>query len=156
MIYCNQRKFRQNYIMTSTVTYDGNLRTVGQHLRSGSTIETDAPVDNNGKGERFSPSDLVATALGSCMLTIMGMRAVEMNVDLKGTSIEVEKIMKQDPRRIGGLNLTFHFADSLEVNERQQKILQKAAETCPVAYSINPDIELNVKFNWDKVKVAAE
>ena len=142
--------------MTSTVTYDGNLRTVGQHQKSGTTIETDAPVDNNGKGERFSPSDLVATALGSCMLTIMGMRAVEMKVDLKGTRIDVEKIMKQDPRRIGGLNLTFHFPDSLEINERQQKILQKAAETCPVAYSINPEIELNVNFNWDKVKVVVE
>jgi len=142
--------------MTSTVTYDGDLRTVGQHLRSGTSIQTDAPVDNNGKGERFSPSDLVATALGSCMLTIMGMRAVEMNVDLKGTSIEIEKIMKQDPRRIGGLNLTFHFPDSLELNERQQKILQKAAETCPVAYSINQDIQVNVNFNWDKVKVVAE
>jgi uncharacterized OsmC-like protein len=139
--------------MTSTVTYDGNLRTVARHLRSGTTIETDAPVDNNGKGERFSPSDLVATALGSCMLTIMGMRASEMNVDLKGTKIEVEKIMKQDPRRIGGLNLTFHFPQALELNERQQKIFQKAAETCPVAFSINADIELNVNFNWDKLKV---
>jgi uncharacterized OsmC-like protein len=139
--------------MTSTVTYDGNLRTVARHLRSGTTIETDAPVDNNGKGDRFSPSDLVATALGSCMLTIMGMRASEMNVDLKGTNIEVEKIMKQDPRRIGGLNLTFHFPQALELNERQQKILQKAAETCPVAFSINADIELNVNFNWDKLKV---
>lgn len=156
MIYCNQRKFRQNYTMTSTVTYDGDLRTVAQHLRSGTTIETDAPVDNNGKGDRFSPSDLVATALGSCMLTIMGMRAVEMNVDLKGTKIEVEKIMKTDPRRIGGLNLTFHFPGSLELNERQQKILQKAAETCPVAFSINPEIELNVNFNWEKVNVALE
>ena len=142
--------------MTSTVTYDGNLRTVCQHLRSGSTVETDAPVDNNGKGERFSPSDLVATALGSCMLTIMGMRAAEMNIELKGTRIEVEKIMKQEPRRIGGLNLTFHFPESLELNERQQNILQKAAETCPVAYSINPDIELNVNFNWDKVNIAIE
>ena len=142
--------------MTSTVEYKGDLRTVCTHLRSSNNFETDAPVDNNGKGERFSPSDLVATALGSCMLTIMGMRAVEMKVDLKGTRIDVEKIMKQDPRRIGGLNLTFHFPDSLEINERQQKILQKAAETCPVAYSINPEIELNVNFNWDKVKVVVE
>ena len=153
MIYCNQRKFRQNYIMTSTVIYDGALRTVCQHIRSGTTIETDAPVDNNGKGERFSPSDLVATALGTCMLTIMGMRAEEMKVDLKGTKIEIEKIMKQDPRRIGGLNLTFHFPESLELNGRQQKILQKAAETCPVAYSINPEIALQVNFNWEKVRV---
>lgn len=136
--------------MTSTVTYAGNLRTVCKHQRSGSTIETDAPVDNKGKGERFSPSDLVATALGSCMLTIMGMRAVEMDVDLAGTTIDVEKIMKQDPRRIGGLNLTFHFPESLELSARQQTILQKAAESCPVAYSINPEIEVNVNFNWKK------
>ena len=139
--------------MTSTVTYVSNLRTECKHLRSGTTIETDAPVDNNGKGERFSPSDIVATALGTCMLTIMGMRANEMNVALDGTQIDVEKIMKQDPRRIGGINLTFHFPESLELNERQRTILQKAAETCPVAYSIHPDIEVNVNFNWDKVKI---
>jgi putative redox protein len=138
--------------MTSTVVYEGNLRTVCTHLRSGTIVETDAPVDNNGRGERFSPSDLVATALGTCMLTIMGMRADEMKVDLKGTKIEVEKIMKQDPRRIGGINLTFHFPDYLELTERQKTILQKAAETCPVAYSINPEIELNVNFNWEKTK----
>jgi putative redox protein len=142
--------------MTSTVTYVGNLRTVCQHLRSGTTIETDAPVDNKGKGERFSPSDLVATALGTCMLTIMGMRADEMDVDLTGTKIEVEKIMKQDPRRIGGINLTFHFPKSLDVNDRQRTILQRAAETCPVAYSIHPDIALNVNFNWQNVKATAE
>jgi putative redox protein len=155
MIYSNQRKFRQKYIMTSTVTYEGNLRTVCVHLRSGSAIETDAPVDNNGRGERFSPSDLVATALGTCMLTIMGMRAVEMDVDLKGTKIEVEKIMKSDPRRIGRINLTFHFPETLEISDRQQTILQRAAETCPVAYSINPEIELSVNFNWSKVKVTS-
>ena len=142
--------------MTSTVTYVGNLRTVCQHLRSGTSIETDAPVDNKGKGERFSPSDLVATAPGTCMLTIMGMRADEMDVDLTGTKIEVEKIMKQDPRRIGGINLTFHFPESLEVNDRQRTILQRAAETCPVAYSIHPDIALNVNFNWQNVKATAE
>jgi putative redox protein len=90
--------------MTSTVVYEGGLRTVCEHLRSGSAIETDAPVDNNGKGERFSPSDLVATALGSCMLTIMGMRAETMNVDIKGVKIEVEKFMKSEPRRISGIN----------------------------------------------------
>src|SRR5688572_10376429 len=104
-------------MMTSSVVYEGNLRTVCTHLRSGSIIETDAPVDNNGKGERFSPTDLVATALGTCMLTIMGMRAREMKVDLEGVRIEVEKIMKADPRRIGGINLTFNFPDSLIVNK---------------------------------------
>ncbi len=134
--------------MTSTVIYDEKLRTVCTHLRSATSIETDAPVDNNGKGERFSPTDLVATALGSCMLTIMGMRAEEMKVELKGTEIQVEKIMKAEPRRISGINLTFHFPESLQLTERQQVILQKAAETCPVKYSIHPDIELNINFNW--------
>jgi uncharacterized OsmC-like protein len=142
--------------MTSTVTYEGDLRTVCLHLRSGSTVETDAPVDNKGKGERFSPSDLVATALGTCMLTIMGMRAVEMNVDLSETKIEVEKLMKSDPRRIGGINLTFHFPGSLEIDDVQRKILQRAAETCPVAYSIHPDIAVNINFNWEKVRIKAE
>lgn len=137
--------------MTSTVIYDQNFRTVCEHIRSGSTIETDAPVDNNGKGERFSPSDLVATALGSCMLTIMGMRAAAMNVDLKEVKIDVEKIMKCDPRRIGGLNLTFHFPDSVVLSERQQTVLQKAADTCPVRYSIHPDIEINIHYNWRTV-----
>ena len=134
--------------MTSTVVYEGNLRTVCTPLKSGKTIETDAPVDNNGKGERFSPTDLVATARGTCMLTMMGMRAEEMEVDLKGVKIEVEKIMKTDPRRIGGINLTFHFPESLVLTTRQQNILQKAADTCPVKYSIHPDITLNVNYNW--------
>lgn len=134
--------------MTSTVLYEGDQRTICTHLRSGSAIETDAPVDNNGRGERFSPSDLVATALGACMLTIMGMRASEMEVDLKGVKIEVEKIMKQDPRRIGGINLTFHFPASLSLTERQKQILEKAAHTCPVIYSIHPDIAVGVTFNW--------
>ena len=139
--------------MTSSIIYEGNLRTVCKHLRSGSTIETDAPVDNNGQGERFSPSDLVATALGSCMMTIMGMRARELNVDLEGTRIDIEKIMKTDPRRIGGVNLTFHFPDSLQVDEDQRAILEHAAHTCPVIYSIHPDIEVNVKFHWNRVAV---
>ena len=109
--------------MTSTVIYDGDLRTVATHLQSGTAIQTDAPVDNQGKGGSFSPSDLVATALGSCMLTIMGMKARDMDVDLRGTKIEILKIMKQDPRRIGGINLTFHFPTGFRANEKQQTIL---------------------------------
>src|SRR5215211_5230820 len=119
------RKFRQNYTMTSSIVYDGDLRTVATHLRSGSQIETDAPVDNQGKGERFSPSDLVATALGSCMMTIMGMRAREMQLDLTNVKIEVEKIMTADPRRIGGVNLTFHFPDGFTADDRQRTILER-------------------------------
>lgn len=136
--------------MTSTVLYEGNLRTVCTHEKSGSTIETDAPTDNKGKGERFSPTDLVATALGSCMLTIMGQRAQDLEVDLAGTKIEIEKIMKTDPRRIGGINLTFSFPETLLVGEKEITILEKAAHTCPVIYSINPEIEVNVLFNWNR------
>jgi uncharacterized OsmC-like protein len=138
--------------MTSTVVYDGNLRTVCTHLQSGTVIETDAPVDNQGNGERFSPTDIVSTALGSCMLTIMGIKARDHNVNLIGVKIEILKIMKSDPRRIGGINLTFHFPESLVLSEKEQTILERAAHTCPVMYSLNPEIEINTVFNWNKVE----
>lgn len=134
--------------MTSYVTYEGNLRTVATHINSRNSIETDAPLDNNGKGERFSPTDLVATALASCMLTIMGMKAPALQVDLTGVKVEVEKIMAPDPRRISGLNLTFHFPEGLKTDEKQRVILERAAHTCPVFYSIHPDIKVNVVFNY--------
>jgi putative redox protein len=134
--------------MTSSVVYDGNLRTVAIHLQSGFEIQTDAPIDNQGSGERFSPSDLVATALGSCMLTIMGIKARDMQMDLRGTQIDIQKIMKADPRRIGGINLSFSFPDGLNLDEKSRTILERAAHTCPVRYSIHPDIEVNVVFNW--------
>jgi len=137
--------------MISTVIYEGDLRTVATHLQSGSVIETDAPLDNQGKGQRFSPSDLVATALGSCMMTIMGIKARDMNVDLRGTKIEIEKIMKADPRRIGGINLAFHFPEILQVNEKERLIFERAAYTCPVIYSINAEIKVHVVFNWTMV-----
>ena len=137
--------------MTSSIVYEGGLRTVATHLRSGTQIETDAPVDNQGKGERFSPSDLVATALGSCMMTIMGIKARDLQLDLTNVKIEVEKIMKADPRRIGGVNLTFHFPDGFTADEKQRTLLERAAHTCPVIYSIHPDIEVKVDFKWPVV-----
>jgi uncharacterized OsmC-like protein len=144
-----QRKFKVKiYIMTSTVVYEGNLRTVCTHLKSSSAIETDAPTDNQGKGERFSPTDLLATSLGACMLTTMGIKARDMQVDLKGTEIEVEKIMKADPRRVGGINLTFHFPDTFRCDEKQRIILERSANTCPVMVSLNPEIEVKVEYNW--------
>jgi putative redox protein len=139
-------------MMTSTVVYDGNLRTVCTHERSGTSIETDAPTDNQGKGERFSPSDLVATALGSCMLTIMGIKARDMQIDISGIKIDIEKIMKSDPRRIGGINLTFRIPEGLQLNQKQQTILENAAHTCPVFYSLHPDIEVNTSFHWNTVE----
>ncbi len=133
--------------MTSTVVYNGELRTTCTHLRSGNHFETDAPVDNNGKGERFSPTDLMATSLGTCMLTVMGIKARSMGFDLNGIEIEVEKIMKADPRRVGGINLFFHIPGNLkDVDEKNKTILKNTGETCPVMLSIHPDIE--VKIEW--------
>lgn len=133
--------------MTSTVEYEGGLRTVCTHLRSGNRFETDAPVDNNGKGERFSPTDLLATSLGTCMITVMGIKARAMGFDLNGVKIEVEKIMKPDPRRVGAINLFFHIPDHLkDVAEKTKQILKHTGNTCPVQHSIHPDIEVNV--NW--------
>jgi uncharacterized OsmC-like protein len=133
--------------MTSTVVYEGDLRTTCTHLRSNSSFETDAPVDNNGKGERFSPTDLMATSLATCMITVMGIKARTMGTDLNGVKLDVEKIMKAEPRRVGGINITFHFPDNLKnVDDKTKQILKHTGDTCPVIHSIHPDIELNI--NW--------
>jgi putative redox protein len=133
--------------MTSTVVYEGGLRTICTHLRSNNSFETDAPVDNHGKGERFSPTDLMATSLATCMITVMGIKARTMNFDLDGVKIEVLKIMKTDPRRVGGIDLTFHIPDSLKtIDEKTKTILKHTGDTCPVMKSIHPDIE--VKIGW--------
>lgn len=133
--------------MTSTVVYDGELRTTCTHLKSGSSFETDAPVDNHGKGERFSPTDLMATSLATCMITVMGIKAKTMRFDLNGVKIEVEKIMRSDPRRVGGINLFFQIPDSLkDVDEKTKNILKNTGNTCPVMLSIHPDIE--VRIDW--------
>lgn len=134
--------------MTSSILYKGELRTEATHLQSNTTIETDAPLDNQGKAERFSPTDLVATALGSCMLTIMGIKARDMGIDLTNVKIDIQKHMKSDPRRISAVDVSFHFPANLQLDEKQQTILQNAALTCPVAKSLHPDIEQNVVFNW--------
>jgi len=134
--------------MTSQIIYKGALRTEATHLQSGTTIETDAPVDNQGKGERFSPTDLLATSLGNCMLTIMGIKARDMQVTLDGTKVDITKIMKAEPRRVGGIKVDFHFPKGLRLDDKQKEILQRAALTCPVAKSIHPDIEQEVGFNW--------
>ncbi len=135
--------------MTSSVIYEGDLRTTCTHLQSSSPIETDAPTDNNGKGERFSPTDLLATSLATCMITVMGIKARNMNIDLKGMRADVEKIMKADPRRVGGINLTFHIPDALQgLSEKEVAILKNVALTCPVQNSIHPDIKVNIEWNW--------
>ncbi len=133
--------------MTSTVVYNGDLRTTLTHLKSGDHFETDAPTDNNGKGERFSPTDLMATSLATCMVTVMGIKARTMGFDLNDIKVEVLKIMKADPRRVGGIELTFHIPDTLKnLDEKTKEIMKNTGETCPVAKSIHPDIE--VKVDW--------
>ena len=136
--------------MTSTVIYNGELRTTCTHLRSSSFFETDAPIDNNGKGERFSPTDLMATSLATCMITVMGIKARTMGFDLDGVKVEVEKIMKAEPRRIGGINLFFHLPQNLQnLNEKAKNILKHTGNTCPVQHSLNPDITVNVDWgDW--------
>jgi putative redox protein len=138
--------------MTSTVVYEGDLRTVCTHLRSGSAFETDAPVDNNGKGERFSPTDLMATSLGTCMITVMGIKARSMGFDLSGIRIEVEKLMKANPRRVGGINLFFHIPESLtRLKEKTIQVLKQTGITCPVQLSLHPDIEVNIDWGgWNR------
>jgi putative redox protein len=135
-------------MQTASIIYNGELRTTATHLRSGTVVETDAPVDNNGKGERFSPTDLVATALGSCMLSIMGIKARENNWPLEGTKVSVLKIMGTEPRRITGVTIVFDFPAGHNLGEKERTILERAAHTCPVAKSIHPDIVQDVTFNW--------
>lgn len=135
--------------MTSKIVYLGDLRTAATHIQSTTEIETDAPVDNQGKGERFSPTDLVATALGACMMTIMGIKARDKNIDLKGTTIDIVKIMGTEPRRIVEiqvkLQLPAHLAD---LSEKDKKILENAALACPVAKSLHPELLQTVHFYW--------
>lgn len=133
--------------MTSTVVYNGDLRTTLTHLQSGSHFETDAPTDNNGKGERFSPTDLMSTSLAACMLTVMGIKARSMGFDLNDIKVEVLKKMKPDPRRVSGIELTFHIPEALEnIDEKSKIILKHTGDTCPVMQSIHPDIEVSIDW----------
>ena len=130
------------------IEYEGDLRTRAKHLQSGNEILTDAPVDNHGKGEAFSPTDLTATALGSCILTIMGIAAENRGRNLKGTRIEVTKMMGQKPRRISEIQVEIFFKTNFSENER--KILKKAAYSCPVHKSLHHEMKKHIIFNYPK------
>lgn len=131
---------------TSKVTYVGDLRTSSIHVNSGSEIISDAPLDNNGKGEAFSPTDTVANALASCMFTVMGIKARDLDVDFSGSTAEVTKIMGTDPRRITEIHVTFSM--SIHPDDKTKTILERTAMTCPVFFSLHPDIKKEVVFNW--------
>ncbi|TAN18294.1 MAG: OsmC family peroxiredoxin [Chitinophagaceae bacterium] len=134
--------------MTSKIVYVGNLRTKDTHLKSGTVIETDAPVDNNGKGEKFSPTDLVANALGACMMTMMGIAARDKKLVLENTQISIEKIMAANPRRISEVKVIIDFPKDHPIGESDRAYLERIALNCPVAKSIHPDIKQSVIFNW--------
>jgi len=131
---------------TSKVTYLGDLRTSSEHLQSGSINISDAPIDNNGKGEAFSPTDTVANGLASCMFTVMGIKARDLGVDFSGSTAEVTKIMGTEPRRITEIHVTFTM--ELEADEKTKTILERTAMTCPVYYSLHPDIKKEIVFHW--------
>ncbi len=134
--------------MTTVKTrYIGNLRTENQHLQSGATIITDAPVDNRGKGEAFSPTDLVATALGNCIMTIMGITATDNNIDITGTELEITKIMTSNPRRIGEVIIKFSFPQK-GYSDNEKQLIESVAGTSPVPLSLHPDVKQTIIFNW--------
>jgi len=132
--------------MTSKVTYLGDLRTSSIHIQSGTEILSDAPVDNNGKGEVFSPTDAVANALATCMMTIMGIKARDLNIDFKGSTAAVTKIMNAEPRRIGTIEIIFEMEGVTE--QKDKTILERAAMTCPVFLSLNTEIKKDISFIW--------
>ena len=135
--------------MTSTIVYSGDLRTELTHLQSGTVIETDAPTDNHGKGERFSPTDLLATSYGACMITTMGIKTADMNLNFKGTKINITKIMSSDaPRRVTGIVCELIFTKDFIATDEQKEQLVRIARSCPVEKSLHPDIKLDVTFNW--------
>ena len=127
--------------------YLGDLRTEIIHLRSGSIITTDAPLDNKGKGENFSPTDMVASALGSCIFTIMGIAAREHSFSIHGSSCKITKIMTDNPRKIGEIKIEFDFKGK-DYTDKQKKILEYCVKTCPVALSLNESVFQNVKLNF--------
>jgi uncharacterized OsmC-like protein len=131
---------------TSTVNYQGDLRTTAIHLQSNSEIITDAPVDNHGKGQAFSPTDLVATALASCMLTVMAIKAESMQIELAGTSATVTKYMNAEPRRIGRIEVQVRLNQNYD--DKTKKILEKTALTCPVTQSLHPDLQQSIEFTY--------
>jgi uncharacterized OsmC-like protein len=132
---------------TVKTTYLGDLRTENIHLESGSKIITDAPVDNRGKGEAFSPTDLLATALGNCIMTIMGIKAMDNGIDITGTEIEITKLMANDPRRVAEVVMEFNFPKKGYTNE-EKHLIESVAGTSPVPLSVHTNVKQTIIFNW--------
>lgn len=131
---------------TIQTLYLGNLRTEITHVQSGNKLMTDAPTDNHGKGEYISPTDMVAAALGSCMFTLMGIAAQRLNIDLKGARVDIQKVMGTDPRRIVEIKLDFYLPG--DYSDKDKRILENAAATCPVGKSLHPDLKETVTYHY--------
>ncbi|MEM7161434.1 MAG: OsmC family protein [Bacteroidota bacterium] len=131
---------------TSSIKYLGNLRTQATHLRSGDEILTDAPIDNNGKGEAFSPTDLLATSLVSCMITVMGIAARKRNISFSNADCTMQKIMADNPRRVHTVQIEIIIRENWSLKEKE--ILEKIALNCPVAKSLSQEIKQEVKFTY--------
>jgi putative redox protein len=134
--------------MTASVVYNGHLRCTCTHLQSGTAIETDAPTDNRGKGERLSPTDTLCVSLATCVVTTMALKATDMGIELAGTEISVTKHMLSDPRRIGKIDVVLNFPAKLQAAEKDRIILERAGNNCPVAKSLHPDLEVNIEYKW--------
>lgn len=134
-------------MLTSTIVYEGNLRISAIHVRSQQQIITDAPVDNMGKGEAFSPTDLLATSLGTCMLTIMGIAAQTHHFNIDGTTAGITKIMASNPRRVGEIVVELTFPPN-QYSQKIKTILRNASRTCPVSQSLHPDLKQTVIFHF--------
>ena len=132
---------------TVKTTYLGGLRTRNIHLQSGAEIITDAPTDNRGKGEAFSPTDLLATSLGNCIMTIMGIKAIDNGIDLEGTELEITKIMAEGPRRVAEVVVEFYFPKK-NYTEEQKRLIESLAGVSPVPLSLHPDLKQTIRFNW--------
>jgi putative redox protein len=142
--------FKPNYFILMEklkVQYTKNLQTRLTHERSGSVIYTEAPVDNEGTGSNFSPTDMAASSLGACIFTIIGIAAKKHNFNIDGASVSITKIMTDNPRRIGELVLDFDFS-GLTLDEKAKKIIDYAIANCPVNQSLHPDIKRNVKIKY--------
>ena len=132
--------------MTATIIYTGNLRCTATHIQSGTVIDTDAPTDNRGKGERFSPTDLLCVSLATCIVTTIAMKATDMEINIDNTTFDVTKYMITDPRRIGKIAVTINFTAT--VDDKSKTILERVGHTCPVHRSLHPDVELDIVYNW--------
>jgi uncharacterized OsmC-like protein len=134
--------------MTANIIYKGTLRCEAKHLQSGSVIETDAPTDNRGKGERFSPTDLLCVSLATCIATTMGIKADDMKINLNDTTIEVTKHMLPDPRRVAKIEVKLNMPSTLQLDEKDKTILERVGNNCPVTKSLHPDLEVNIEYIW--------